>query len=284
MRGSISHSAASCRRNGQMEVCSTPNILQTSISGTEVLFKDTVALRTSGRSSHVEFNRTVGRDTKCAYSESISRHSLSRLSRTWLRYILRRHYVPSILTSRKLAHSHHIPLVVDNTLGMRYLFRPIDYGADIIVQSATKWIGGHGMSIADTAITMYPQGIFCQSSFSMSWSLDPFFCCKGAETLSLRAERQCENAIQLANFPDAHPKIGWVLYLGLESHVTHLRAKSMGGAEASKIIQNNPRLASHLANIGDAKTLVIQPAATTHLVSVGIEAIIADFEGALKIL
>ncbi|KAK0469771.1 O-acetylhomoserine ami [Desarmillaria tabescens] len=234
-----------------------------------------------------------------------------------------------------------VRFVVDNTLGMGgYLFRPIDYGA---VQSATKWIGGHGTTIAGILVNSghfdwkaasdrfpsfntpsegFQNVIYADLGDSKAFllklmlrevgpALNPFaafLLLQGVETLSLRAERHCENAMRLAKFLDAHPKVSWVSYLGLNSHPSHLRAKSLfplGGVKASKIFINNLRLASHLANIEDAKTLVIQPAATTHIqssdeeqlstgvtrdlirVSVGTGAvsdIITDFEGALSVL
>ncbi|KAK0219062.1 O-acetylhomoserine ami [Armillaria fumosa] len=311
----------------------------------KVIFKKFgIQVRFVGTGKVEDYAVLIDGKTKAIYTESIS-------NPTFL--------VAPIKELAELAHNHHLPLVVDNTLGMGgYLFRPIDCGADIVVQSATKWIGGHGTTIAGVLVDSghfnwkaasdrfpsfntpsegFHNVIYADlgdgKAFSakarsemlrdMGPALNPFaafLLLQGVETLSLRAERHCENAMQLAKFLDAHPKVSWVSYLGLNSHPSHFRAKSLlrpglfggllcfgvkGGAEASKVFINNLRLASHLANIGDAKTLVIQPAATTHIqssdeeqlstgvtsdlirVSVGIEAIsdiIADFEGALNVL
>lgn len=257
----------------------------------------------------------------------------------------------------KVAHHNGIPLIVDNTFGMGgYLCRPIDHGADIVVHSATKWIGGHGTTIAGVVIDSgkfdwvksgkFPSftspsegyhGLVFSETFGkvafavkvrtellrdLGPSLNPFgafLLLQGLETLSLRGERHCQNALVLAKWLQAHPQVAWVSYLGLESHDSHeiskkiLRPGLFGGvlsfgvkgdaARASRVV-DGLKLASNLANVGDAKTLVIHPATTTHAqlteeeqllsgvtpdlirVSVGIEAIadiIADFEGALGI-
>ncbi|KIK65081.1 hypothetical protein GYMLUDRAFT_94510 [Collybiopsis luxurians FD-317 M1] len=262
----------------------------------------------------------------------------------------------------KIAHVASIPLIVDNTLGMGgFLARPIDYGADIVVESATKWIGGHGTTMGGviidseshpyfagkfdwtasgkfTGFTSPAQGyhgmvfteVFSDLAFAakvriellrdIGPTLSPFsafLLIQGLETLSLRGEKHCSNALALATYLQHHPKVLWVSYLGLSSHPSHVRAKQylrkgmfggvltfsvQGGAKAANTVVNNLKLASHLANLGDAKTLVIQPAATTHMqaseedrmkagapadlirVSVGLESIhdiIADFGGAL---
>ncbi|KAF9466800.1 Cys/Met metabolism PLP-dependent enzyme-domain-containing protein [Collybia nuda] len=257
----------------------------------------------------------------------------------------------------KVAHDHGIPLIVDNTFGMGgYLARPIDHGADIVVHSATKWIGGHGTTIAGIVIDSgkfdwvrsgkFPgftdpsegyHGLVFTDAFGpaafavklrtellrdLGPALNPFgafLLLQGLETLSLRAQRHSENALALAQWLEKHPQVSWVSYLGLESHESHSTAKKLlrpgafGGVLsfgikgdlqlASKLV-DNLKLASNLANVGDAKTLVIHPASTTHAqlteeeqrlsgvtpdlirVSAGIEAIsdiIADFEAALKI-
>ncbi|KAI6152949.1 Cys/Met metabolism PLP-dependent enzyme-domain-containing protein [Pisolithus thermaeus] len=258
----------------------------------------------------------------------------------------------------KVAHKYGIPLIVDNTFGMGgYLIRPISLGADIVVHSATKWIGGHGTTIAGVVIdsgkfdwtrsgkfpsfTEPSEGYhglvfsetFGSSAFAVKLrvellrdigpALNPFgafLLIQGLETLSLRAQRHSDNALALATWLSNHPKVSWVLYPGLPNHEYHERAKELlrpnafGGvlsfgikgnvAVASQVV-DNLRLASNLANVGDAKTLVIHPASTTHQqltideqsasgvtadlirVSVGIEHIddiVADFEQALKSL
>ncbi|KAF8552825.1 O-acetylhomoserine ami [Imleria badia] len=256
----------------------------------------------------------------------------------------------------KIAHDNGIPLIVDNTFGMGgYLLRPISLGADIVVHSATKWIGGHGTTIAGVVIdsgkfdwtrsgkfpsfTSPSEGyhglIFSETFGSVAFAvklrvellrdlgpaLNPFgafLLIQGLETLSLRGQRHCDNALALATWLEKHPKVAWVSYLGLENHPYHDRAKKLlranahGGvlsfglkgdhSVASKAV-DALQLASNLANVGDAKTLVIHPATTTHeqlteeerlatgvtpdliRVAVGIEHIndiIADFEQALN--
>ncbi|KAI6144351.1 Cys/Met metabolism PLP-dependent enzyme-domain-containing protein [Pisolithus tinctorius] len=256
----------------------------------------------------------------------------------------------------KVAHEHGIPLVVDNTFGMGgYLIRPISLGADIVVHSATKWIGGHGTTIAGVVIDSgkfdwtrsgkFPSftepsesyhGLvfsetFGSSAFAVKLRVDlmrdlgpalnpfgAFLLIQGLETLSLRAQRHSDNALALATWLLNHPKVSWVSYLGLPNHEYHERAKELlrpnafggvlsfgvqGDIGAASQLVDNLRLASNLANVGDAKTLVIHPATTTHQqltiderlatgvtpdlirVSVGIEHIddiITDFEHALK--
>jgi O-acetylhomoserine (thiol)-lyase len=251
---------------------------------------------------------------------------------------------------------------VDNTFGAAgYLFRPIEHGADIVVASATKWIGGHGTSIGGVIIdggrfdwgngnfplftepspgyqglkfweVFGPKSQFGNIAFiirarveqlrDIGACLSPFnafLFLQGLETLSLRAERHCANTMQLARWLEAHPKVDWVWYPGLPRHEYHEPAKRFlreghfggilsfgikGGREAGRTFINTVKLASLLANVGDAKTLVIHPASTTHQqlsdaerleagvqpemirVSVGIEHIddiIADFDQALAV-
>lgn len=264
--------------------------------------------------------------------------------------------VASIPELAKIAHDHGIPLVVDNTFGMGgYLIRPISLGADIVVHSATKWIGGHGTTIGGVVIdsgkfdwtrgkfpsfTTPSEGyhglIFSETFGSVAFAvklrvellrdlgpaLNPFgafLLTQGLETLSLRCQRHSDNALALATWLEKHPKVAWVSYLGLATHPYHERTKGIlrpntyGGVLSFGVKGENPgvaaqtvdglKLASNLANVGDAKTLVIHPWTTTHeqlseeerlttgvtpdlvRVSVGIEHIndiIADFEQALN--
>ncbi|KAJ7466172.1 Cys/Met metabolism PLP-dependent enzyme-domain-containing protein [Mycena galericulata] len=248
----------------------------------------------------------------------------------------------------KVAHARNIPLIVDNTFGMAgYMIKPFQYGADIIVHSATKWIGGHGTSKFDWAksgkfpiFTEPAEGyhglrfteafgavafalkIRTESLRDIGPALNPFAAflfIQGLETLSLRGQRHCDNALALAKWLEKHPNVAWVSYLGLPSHDSHqlalqlLKPNAFGGVlsfgvkgddQVAKKVIDNLKLASHLANVGDAKTLVIHPASTTHSqlsaeeqltagvtldmirVSVGIEDIsdiIADFEASLNI-
>ncbi|KAF0153478.1 MAG: O-acetylhomoserine/O-acetylserine sulfhydrylase [Ignavibacteria bacterium] len=230
--------------------------------------------------------------------------------------------IPDIKKFADLAHKHNIPLIVDNTFGAGgFIVRPIEYGADIIVESATKWIGGHGTSIGGVIIdsgkfnwgngkfplftTPSPSyhgldfwkvfgegGPFGNIAFiirarveqlrDIGPSLSPFnsfLFIQGLETLSLRVERHCQNSLALAKWLYNHPKVESVNYPGLENHPDHEAAKKQfgknlfggiltfvvkGGFEAGKTLINKVKLASLLANVGDAKTLVIHPASTTH--------------------
>lgn len=256
----------------------------------------------------------------------------------------------------KVAHDHGIPLIVDNTVTSPLLFRPIEHGADIVVHSATKMIGGHGTSIGGVLVDSgkfdwnngkFPEltepnpsyhGLKFYEAFlpigNISYALkarvtllrdtgaclspfNAFLLLQGLETIHLRAPRHCENALALAKHLEQHPSVEWVNYPGLPSHKDHARAMQYlpdgqgailgfgikGGREAGIKFINSCKLASHLANVLDAKTLVIHPATTTHQqlseaeqkaagvspeyirVSAGLEDIrdiIADFDQALK--
>ncbi|KAG5649571.1 hypothetical protein H0H81_003049, partial [Sphagnurus paluster] len=217
----------------------------------------------------------------------------------------------------KVAHDAGIPLIVDNTFGMGgYLIRPIALGADIVVHSATKWIGGHGTTIAGVIVdsgkfdwaksgkfpsfTSPAEGyhglVFTETFGKVAYAvklrtellrdlgpaLNPFgafLLLQGLETLSLRAQRHSENALALAQWLQKHEHIAWVSYLGLESHTSNALAKKIlrpnafggvlsfgfkGSAQDTRKLVDNLKLASNLANVGDAKTLVIHPATTTH--------------------
>ncbi|MEM6796910.1 MAG: O-acetylhomoserine aminocarboxypropyltransferase/cysteine synthase [Acidobacteriota bacterium] len=229
--------------------------------------------------------------------------------------------VPDFEPLAKLAHEHGIPLVVDNTFGAAgYLVRPIEHGADIVVQSATKWIGGHGTSIGgvivdsgrfDWANGKFPlftepapgyHGLVFTDVFGVGSdfgniafairarveglrdvgpALSPFnsfLLLQGLETLSLRVQRHADNALELAHWLEARDDVAWVSYPGLENHPSHELARKYlrhgfgavlsfgieGGLEAGRRFIDSVQLASHLANVGDAKTLVIHPASTTH--------------------
>lgn len=213
-----------------------------------------------------------------------------------------------------LAHAHKIPLMVDSTFATPYLCRPIDWGADIVVHSATKFIGGHGNSIAGAIVDA---GKFDFSSFPTVANPDPayhglrfyetfghygylmkartvtlrdtggalspfnaFLLIQGLETLSVRMERHVQNAQAVARFLSEHPKVDWVAYAGLPDNPYHALSqkytpKGPGAVFTFGIKADNPRQAgkqfieslhlfSHLANVGDARSLVIHPASTTH--------------------
>ncbi|MFU8896996.1 MAG: O-acetylhomoserine aminocarboxypropyltransferase/cysteine synthase family protein [Gammaproteobacteria bacterium] len=229
--------------------------------------------------------------------------------------------VPNFQKLAAIAKAHGLPLVVDNTFGCAgYLVRPIEHGADIVVQSATKWIGGHGTSIGGVIVdagkfdwfgerfktfhtpspgyhglnfaeVFSPDGPFGNLAFIIrarveglrDWGpamapFNAFMFLQGLETLSLRVQRHCDNALELARWLQSQPQVERVNYLGLEAHPHHQRAREYlqngfgavltfgikGGLEAGKRFINSVELASHLANVGDAKTLVIHPASTTH--------------------
>lgn len=221
----------------------------------------------------------------------------------------------------ELAKKYDLPLVVDNTFGAAgYLFRPIEHGANIVVESATKWIGGHGTSLGGVVIDggnynwgngKFPQftepsegyhglvfwdifganGPFGNIAYSIRLrveglrdlgpSISPFNSwqlIQGLETLSLRVQRTVDNALELAKWLEQHPKVEAVNYAGLESSKYHSLAKQYlshgfggvltfrlkAGKEAASRFVSNLELISHLANVGDAKTLIIHPATTTH--------------------
>jgi O-acetylhomoserine (thiol)-lyase len=230
--------------------------------------------------------------------------------------------VPDLEALAKAAHDNGIPLIVDNTFGAAgYLVRPIEWGADIVVESATKWIGGHGTSIGGVIVdsgkfdwaksgkfpfftqpspgyhglvfndVFGPKGPFGNIQFiirarveglrDLGPALSPFnsfLLLQGLETLSLRVQREVENTMALARWLETHPQVAWVNYTGLEKHPYHQRARKYlrngfgavftfgikGGYEAGKKFIDGVKLASHLANVGDSKTLVIHPASTTH--------------------
>ncbi|KQU10670.1 O-acetylhomoserine aminocarboxypropyltransferase [Bacillus sp. Leaf49] len=214
-----------------------------------------------------------------------------------------------------IAHKHHIPLIVDNTLASPYLLRPIEFGADIVVHSATKFIGGHGTSISGVIVDSgkfpwsdsdkfkgltepdpsyhgltYTEAIGeaayitkarVQLLRDLGAALSPFnsfLLLQGLETLHLRLERHSENALKTAQFLQDHPLVEWVSYPGLEGHESFELAQTYlpkgqgailtfgikGGKDAGKKLIDSVQLFSHLANVGDSKSLIIHPASTTH--------------------
>jgi len=290
------------------------NIISTSnlYGGTYNLFKVTLP-RTGIEVKFVEedepeaFERQIDDNTRAIYVETIGNPRLN---------------VPDFTRLAEIAHNHGIPLIVDNTFGMGgYVCAPIEFGADIVVHSATKWIGGHGTSIGGVIVDSgkfpwnngkFPEftepspgyhglrfwevfgadGPFGNIAFiikarveylrDLGPALSPFnafLFLQGLETLSLRAERHNANALELARWLQAHPAVSWVWYPGLPDHPYHQQAKKYlregqfggvlvfglkGGYDAARQFINHVELASHLANVGDAKTLVIHPASTTH--------------------
>jgi len=214
----------------------------------------------------------------------------------------------------KVAHEAGIPFIVDNTVTTPYLFRPLDHGADIVVYSLTKFIGGHGTSIGGAVVDSgrfpwdngkFPEVAGADPSYhglnywealgglayiikmrltllrDMGACLSPFNAfqfLQGLETLHVRMPRHVENAAKVADWLEKNQLVSWVNYPGLATHKDYDRAKKYlpkgagaiigfgikGGIEAGKKFIDNVKLLAHLANIGDAKTLVIHPASTTH--------------------
>jgi len=251
-----------------------------------------------------EFGKAITDRTRAIYAETIGNPKLD---------------VPDFEAIAQIAHKADIPFVVDNTVGVG-LVRPIDYGADIIVNSATKYIGGHGTSIGGVIVDSgkfnwdngkFPEftepdpsyhGVKFWEAFGdlpslgnvsfitktrvqllrdLGPALSPFnsfLFLQGLETLPLRQRKHSENAIKVARFLKSHPLVTWVNYPGLEDHPSHqLAVKYLkgnfggllgfgikGGLEAGKRFIESVKLLSHLANIGDSKSLVIHPASTTH--------------------
>lgn len=229
--------------------------------------------------------------------------------------------IPDFDAVAQVAKKHNIPLIVDNTFGAGgYLFRPFDHGANVVVESATKWIGGHGTSIGGVIVDGgnydWGNGKFKQFSepsegyhglvfkdvfgvggpfgniqfairarveglrdFGPALSpFNSFLLIQGLETLSLRVQRHVDNALELAKWLQQHPQVQLVNYPGLEDSPTHENAKKYlkngfgavlsfevkGEKENATKLVDNLKLISHLANVGDTKTLIIQPSATTH--------------------
>lgn len=319
---------------------------QTLYGGTYNLFAHTfkdlgIEARFVDASNPANFAAAIDENTRFLYIESIGNPAND---------------VVDFKAIAKVAHDNGIPLMVDNTVTSPMLFRPIEHGADIVVHSATKVIGGHGTSIGGVIVDSgnfdwdngkFPELTEPNESYhgmkfyehfkpignisyilkarvtllrDMGACMSPFnafLFLQGLETLHLRVPRHSENALKVARFLEQHEAVTWVNYPGLESHADYARAQTYlpdgqgailgfgikGGPEAAVKFINGCELASHLANILDAKTLVIHPATTTHQqlsaeeqaaagvtpdfvrVSVGIEDaddIIADLDQALK--
>jgi O-acetylhomoserine/O-acetylserine sulfhydrylase len=253
-----------------------------------------------------EFEKLIDNKTKAIYLETIGNPRFN---------------IPDFEAIAKIAQKNNIPLIVDNTFGAGgYLFKPIEHGANIVVESATKWIGGHGTSIGGIIVDggnfnwgngKFPQftepsegyhglkfwdvfgtpGPFGNIAFIIRArveglrdygnALSPFNAfqlIQGVETLSLRLDRITSNALDLAKWLEKHPQVEAVNYPGLESSPFHSLAKKYlkrgfggvlsfkikGGKDAADTFVNTVKLISHLANVGDAKTLIIHPSSTTH--------------------
>ncbi len=248
----------------------------------------------------VDFESLIDGKTAALYCETIGNPAFA---------------IPDFEALSSLAHKHNIPLIVDNTFGAGgFLCRPLELGADIVVESATKWLGGHGNSIAgiiidggtyDWSAGRFPEFTEKRSDLNgKSWHeafgesafivkaraeslrdfgpclspMNAFLIIQGIETLSLRVQRICDNALQMAEFLYSLPQVAAVQYPGLKNHPYHQRAvrylkNGFGGVLTFEInasldqtekFVDSLELIHHLANVGDTRTLIIQPAATTH--------------------
>lgn len=284
------------------EIISADNLY----GGTYTLFDNTfkrfgISVKFAKSEDLTSFKRAVTNRTKAIYAESIGNPKLN---------------VTDLERLAEIAHDNGVPLIVDNTV-TPYLLRPIDYGADIVVYSATKFIGGHGTSIGgiivDSGRFDWTNGRFpliadpdpsyhgmnfikefkslgniayiVKARVNLLRDLGPclspfnsFLFLQGLETLHLRMIRHSENALKVAEYLEGHPKVSWVNYPGLDSSPEKNLVKKYllkgagaivgfgikGGSKEGKKFIESLKLISHLANIGDAKTLAIHPASTTH--------------------
>lgn len=265
-----------------------------------------VEVRFTPNDHPAEFEKRIDAKTKALYVETIGNPDLN---------------VPDFEAIAAVADRHQIPLIVDNTFGAGgAIFRPLEHGASVVVESATKWIGGHGTSLGGVIIDSgkfnwgngkFPaftepsesyhglvfwdvfgaNGSFGNIAFTLrarveglrDWGnvispFNSFLLIQGLETLSLRVERHVDNALKLAHWLEQHPKVEYVHYPGLASSPYHTLAlkyfkNGFGGVLTFKVkgnpanadtLINNVKLLSHLANVGDAKSLIIHPASTTH--------------------
>jgi O-acetylhomoserine (thiol)-lyase len=248
------------------------------------------------------YKAAINEKTKAVYIETIGNPSLE---------------VPDIEAVANLAHDSGLPLIVDSTFTTPYLLKPIEYGADIVVHSLTKWMGGHGTGIGGVVVDAgkfdwnsdkFPLYSKPDNSYhGLVWAtglgdLNPvafilrmrtiplrnlgacispdnaWMFLQGIETLPLRMERHCENAVKVAEYLKSHSKVEWVRYPGLDDHASVANAKKYlkkgyggmivfgitGGSDSGVKFINSLELFSHVANVGDAKSLAIHPSSTTH--------------------
>lgn len=286
---------------------SSPNLYGGTYNQFKVAFKKLgIETRFAASESVADYEQRIDENTKAIYCETISNPS---------------YQIPDFEGLSALAKKYDLPLIVDNTFGAGgYLFRPLEHGANVVVESATKWIGGHGTSIGGVIVDggnynwgngKFPafsepsegyHGLVFSDVFGVGGpfgniqfiirarveglrdfgpAISPFnsfLLLQGIETLSLRVERTVSNALALATWLQNHPKVESVNYPGLPGHPSHDKAKKYlkkgfggvlsftvkGDKEQAVNFVNNLQLVSHLANVGDAKTLIIQPSATTH--------------------
>ncbi len=272
--------------------------------GTFNLFKHTlpkmgIEVKFADSNDPESFKGKITEKTRALYVETIGNPRLD---------------VPNFEKLADIAHNNGIPLIVDNTFATPYLCRPFEHGADIVIHSTTKFIGGHGTSIGGVIVDSgkfdwdngkFPElsepdpsyhGIVYTEHFkdaayigkarvqmlrdlgSCSSPFNAFLILQGLETLSLRMEKHCANAKKIAEYLNEDSRVSWVNYPGLKSHNTHENARKYlvngfgamltfgvkGGKAAGINFIENLNIFSHLANVGDAKSLAIHPASTTH--------------------
>jgi len=303
-QGAITAALLTITHAGQNFVSST-NLY----GGTWTLFKQTlkklgIEVRFFDPDHPEQIDDLVDDQTRCVYIESVGNP---------------KNDVPDFRKIADTAHAQGLPLLCDNTVLTPVLFRPIEHGADVVIYSTTKFIGGHGVHIGGAVVDSgnfpwaghpdkwpefcapddaYHGVVFTEAlepignvayiiHIRTHWLRDTGACMSpfaaflfllGLETLHLRMPRHCENALEVARWLEAHPAVEWVNYPGLAGHPHHAHAAEYlpqgagaiigfgikGGQDAGIRFINGVKLASHLANIGDAKTLVIHPASTTH--------------------
>lgn len=281
------------------EIVSSNNLY----GGTYTLFKNTMpnwGIKVNFVDTHdlEGYERAINENTKAIYTESIGNPQLD---------------IPDFEKLAEIAHKHNIPLIVDNTCAIT-MVKPIDHGADIVVHSATKFLSGTGTTMGGIIVDggnfnwangKFPQftepdesyhGLIYSEAFGekafimkarahlmkdLGTVLSPinaFMILQSTESLSLRVNQHCENALEVAKFLKNHPAVAWVNYPGLEDNENHEMAEKYlngkygcivgfgikGGLEEGKKFIESVELLSHVANIADAKTLVIHPASTTH--------------------
>ncbi|HOB16772.1 MAG TPA: O-acetylhomoserine aminocarboxypropyltransferase/cysteine synthase [Defluviitoga sp.] len=272
--------------------------------GTFTLFKNTLGrLGITTHSFHVtdlqDLQEKISNKTKLVYVETIGNPELS---------------VPNFEEISKIAHTNGIPLIVDNTFATPYLCKPFEFGADIVIHSLTKYMNGHGTCIGGIIVdsgnfnwnngkfpelsepdpsyhgvnffekfgnAAYIQKARSQFLRDIGCTISPFnsfLILQGLETLSLRMQKHCFNALQIAHYLQNDPRVNWVNYPGLEDHKTYNNSKNFlkngfggiltfglkGGLEAGRKFIENLELFQHVANVGDARSLAIHPASTTH--------------------
>ena len=253
-------------------------------------------------SDEESIEKAITQKTRLIFTETVSNPSLE---------------VPDFDMFSRIAKKHSLPLVVDSTFTTPYLLNPVDYGADVIIHSLTKWIGGHGTGIGGIVVDAgtfdwknekfenfnipdesyhgirfaHDLGALNEIAFAIRMRVVPlrnlgacispdnaWLFLQGLETLSLRMERHSENAMKVSGFLNSHSNVAWVKYPGLENDKSSLIAAKYlkkgfggmvvfgikGGKEAGEKFIDSLKLISHLANVGDAKTLAIHPASTTH--------------------